>query len=364
MAQWITNDWATGILLAVAAQNLILAAAMVGARTNRASDLRLAALLCVLAFKGAPYCFGWRGHAEAPDWLAFFPLNAPLAIGPLLYSYIFARTNGRPPRREWLHLVPPLIDFIYCCACLLLPETLRHGWKESWHDHFAKPLLEFAFAVSLIAYTALSLRLTRQLRERWVQERSDADRQKLTLLVVTVAIMALAAIGYAWIFVYSNWIAEIDLGAYFLWTALVSVGLALEGWRATGLAPLPLVASKPLGERKAHDWKALGECWREKIESEGWWREPELSLVQLSRRLGVNATYLSRAINEGLGVNFNELINSMRAGDVARRIAAGDVEDLLTMAFDAGFSSKATFNRAFQARLGLSPGAYRRGLKS
>ena len=45
---------------------------------------------------------------------------------------------------------------------------------------------------------------------------------------------------------------------------------------------------------------------------------------------------------------------------MAAAIDAGARADLLTMALDAGFSSKASFNRAFQARYGMTPSAYRR----
>ena len=202
------------------------------------------------------------------------------------------------------------------------------------------------------------------MRLRLERERSDADRHATTLLSAIVGVLLVTAIAYAAIFVYGNWIAELDIGAFYLWLALVSMGLSLEGWRATAVPPVPApIEAPPTPERKVHDWPALGARWRDRIIAAGWSSEPELSLTVLSRRIGVNATYLSRAINEGLGINFNELINGMRADEVARSIDAGATADLLTLAFDAGFNSKATFNRVFQARFGVSPSAYRRRLK-
>ena len=361
----MTLDWATGILLTAAAQDVMVAGAVLAMRTGRPADWRLAALLCVLAGKTTPYIFGWRGHAEAPDWLALFPLNAPLAVGPLLYAYVFARANGRGPARAWLHAAPPLAEFAYDCLALLLPAGIRHAWKETGHDHWVKPLLEFGFVISLFGYAWLSLRLGRRLRARSAQERSDADRHAATLLPATAGVLLATATAYAGIFVYSNWIAEIDIGPFFLWIALVSMALSLEGWRSTALPDLtPSPAKPPPGERKSHDWPVLGARWRDATATGEWWREPTLTLAELARRLGINATYLSRAFNEGLGVNFNELINGLRAAEVARRLEAGEPGDLLTMAFDAGFSSKATFNRAFQIRFGVSPRDYRRRLTS
>jgi AraC-like DNA-binding protein len=109
----------------------------------------------------------------------------------------------------------------------------------------------------------------------------------------------------------------------------------------------------------------MGERWRQATEAAGWWREPDLTLAELARRLGTNTAYLSRAVNEGLGMNFNAFVNRMRAEEVARRMQADpDARDLLQLALEAGFSSKATFNRAFLAALGVTPSAFRRRLKS
>lgn len=88
---------------------------------------------------------------------------------------------------------------------------------------------------------------------------------------------------------------------------------------------------------------------------EGWHLEPDLTLAELAARLGTNTGYLSRAINEGLGVNFSTFINDRRCDAVAHRLKAKAAESVLTLALEAGFSSKASFNRAFRARFGQTP---------
>ena len=115
----------------------------------------------------------------------------------------------------------------------------------------------------------------------------------------------------------------------------------------------------------AQDWAALGERWRQAVEAAGWWREPNLTLAELARRLGTNTAYLSRAVNEGLGMNFNAFVNRLRAEEVARRMQADPAaRDLLQLALEAGFSSKATFNRAFRAAFGSAPSDFRQRLRS
>ncbi len=97
------------------------------------------------------------------------------------------------------------------------------------------------------------------------------------------------------------------------------------------------------------------------MKAAGWASEPDLSLPVVARRLATNTGHLSRAINLGLGVNFSTWINGLRAEAVARALSEGAEADLLTLAMDAGFASKASFNRAFHARFGVAPSRYRRG---
>lgn len=88
-------------------------------------------------------------------------------------------------------------------------------------------------------------------------------------------------------------------------------------------------------------------------------------MAELARRLGTNTAYLSRAINQGLSLNFNAFVNRMRSDEVAKRMQEDPAaRDLFQLALDAGFSSKATFNRAFRAAYGLTPSEFRRRLRS
>jgi AraC-like DNA-binding protein len=147
---------------------------------------------------------------------------------------------------------------------------------------------------------------------------------------------------------------------------LFALYLGIEAWRHSGL-PFPTLAElRPAADSlpPAKDWKALGESWAAKVREARWDQDPELSLPLLSRRLGTNTGHLSRAINEGLGVNFSTFVNDLRSHRVAAMIDAGRSDDLLDLALEAGFSSKASFNRAFVSALGMPPSSYRKRLKS
>ena len=87
---------------------------------------------------------------------------------------------------------------------------------------------------------------------------------------------------------------------------------------------------------------------------------PQLTLNDLSKNLGVNSAVLSYAINNGFEKNFNDFVNEFRIGEVKAKLRTGEAENLtlLGVAFECGFNSKATFNRAFKKFTGVSPKEY------
>jgi AraC-like DNA-binding protein len=104
--------------------------------------------------------------------------------------------------------------------------------------------------------------------------------------------------------------------------------------------------------------------WKTKIEtlirSEKLYQNPELSLSEISKKLQTNTSVVSKAVNQGFAMNFNDFINNYRVEAVKEMFAKGEHKKstLLGIAYDCGFNSKATFNRAFKKNTGLSPKDY------
>ncbi len=101
--------------------------------------------------------------------------------------------------------------------------------------------------------------------------------------------------------------------------------------------------------------------WKEKIltiiQTERLYEDPELSLTQLAKQLESNPSFISKMVNRGFGLNFNDFINQFRVNAVKQMLENGEhkKQTLLAIAFDCGFNSKATFNRAFRKETGVSP---------
>ncbi|MCU0389450.1 MAG: helix-turn-helix domain-containing protein, partial [Chitinophagaceae bacterium] len=103
------------------------------------------------------------------------------------------------------------------------------------------------------------------------------------------------------------------------------------------------------------------EKWKQAIEQmllqQRLFEDEELTLTQLSKRLSSNPSFISKVINDGFGKNFNDFINGYRVEALIGKFRAGEhkTQTLQALAFDCGFNSKATFNRAFKKHTGLSP---------
>jgi AraC-like DNA-binding protein len=65
-------------------------------------------------------------------------------------------------------------------------------------------------------------------------------------------------------------------------------------------------------------------------------------------------------INENLEKNFYDFINGYRVDMVKQRLAesTGSRPNILAIAYDAGFSSKSSFNEVFKKNTKLTPSQY------
>jgi AraC-like DNA-binding protein len=86
----------------------------------------------------------------------------------------------------------------------------------------------------------------------------------------------------------------------------------------------------------------------------------ELSLADLSSKLMVSPHQLSEIINEHLRMNFSSYLNGFRVRDAERLLGARPDATILEIAFEVGFSSKASFNAHFLKQTGLTPSEYRK----
>ena len=87
------------------------------------------------------------------------------------------------------------------------------------------------------------------------------------------------------------------------------------------------------------------------------YKDQHLNLEKLAKAMELNPRHLSGFLNQVMGKNFYELVNSYRIIEV-KQLLQDPLNSYLTIeaiAQKAGFKSKSTFNTAFKKATSLTP---------
>lgn len=93
--------------------------------------------------------------------------------------------------------------------------------------------------------------------------------------------------------------------------------------------------------------------------------DPKLTLQELSEELQLSKTYVSRVLNQELGMSFTDYVNSLRVEAAKANLKHPDFANytLVAIGLESGFNSKTTFNSAFKKHTGMTPSQFRNNHK-
>jgi AraC-like DNA-binding protein len=357
-------------LLIGVVQGLALAVALLRAPRNRTANRFLAGLILAVSVMITPYILGFAGFYDVYPWLIFAPFQTSLAIGPLLYFYVLALTGGPLPANWRLHFAPYGVQFLTQAIMFPFPVATKYWWYDVAHDPIVSPITTALALTFLAVYGHAAWKRYRDYRAFLTTAYADGMAFEAPWIRNFLIALGLVTLVWAGHFAANRLDASrdyIDQLWMYLGLAALIVYLGVEGWRNSALtypvlAPSPAPAADPLAEAAPErDWAAQGALWAAEVDRLGLCRDPEVSLASVARALGTNTAYLSRALNEGLGMSFSKFVNQRRVEAVKRRLEdETDARDLMTIALEAGFNSKASFNRAFGEIAGMTPSAFRR----
>lgn len=113
-------------------------------------------------------------------------------------------------------------------------------------------------------------------------------------------------------------------------------------------------------EEKQEDLGAIKEEVSQLMKKEQPYLNPKLTLAQLAELSGTNPHLLSRVINSGFGMNFNDFVNSYRVEDFKQKVLEEKYRNhtFLAIALMVGFNSKTAFNRSFKKLTHKTPREY------
>ena len=367
-----------------------------GRREERLSDVLLGWVLVGLSFNIWEYMLGFGGIEILWRELEFFPRTLGFLLPALCYFYLKSQVNAdfRFTWRDARHATPFLLLATYHIGVFSMGHTFVERWKTTVHEPYHVDDVEFIVGVGLdVYYLILSLRLYQHYRA-WIKTQfSDTEtisfrwfRNFLIALTSTTLFRLLMTILSVTLGLnyWQNWWDELAGVALIYYVGIHGYAQAQPGRRLTFgqlpellATPIPVLISEgnnePIlagsaSERKTEPAAPILPAelmiWRDTLldymDNERPYLDPDLSLIDLARRLKTNASVLSPVINAGMGKNFNDFVNQYRVEAFKQQVRnpANRHLSLLGIALDCGFNSKATFNRAFKKLTGQSPKAF------
>lgn len=128
--------------------------------------------------------------------------------------------------------------------------------------------------------------------------------------------------------------------------------------------PLATQGPKQLDTFSKDEIERLKSRVIELLEKDKLYLNESLSLTEMATCVGISNKKLSELLNQHLNTNFYNLINDYRVNEVKERLKDNSSKfTLVSIAYDSGFQSKASFNRIFKQKTGMSPALYRKNLK-
>ena len=345
-----------------------------GLRQRSRADLWLAVLIVLLCSSLITPLIGFANVYDNNQWLTYFPFSIAYSYGLCVWFYTVNLTDSRHrmTRRDLLLFVPTIVYLMY--RLFLFSHSVE--WKSWFDDNYGDAFGAAIFvteAVWNLAFLYLAIRHYRKYRV-WLDENfSDTEKIKFdwlrNFLYLFTAVVVLGAL-----FDFANsFIVRLSYIQYFYFEIVLALGtyyLAVAGYLRSRTIELTF-GDKPDAADESRR-QLLSDAEMERLRSrlltvmsdERPYLDPSLTLTDLTRAVGVNSTVLSHLINKGFEKNFNDFINEYRINEVKSRLRATDDETMLAIAFESGFNSKATFNRAFKKFTGRTPREYQEDLTS
>jgi AraC-like DNA-binding protein len=359
------------VLLSLGAvQGVVYAMLMLKKRnTGDEAPLFLMLLLLFLAYRlgvEIMLLFGWGRY----DLWYHILIDCNWIYGPLLFLFVRGWMNPelRLSRRDWPLLLPVALEFLVS-NYVRTQNFFWDGTRESlswtgfwgyvvWMNYPTKYLVA---AILMIYFCRRSEALLQSRREEptvaWIWRMVRIFRWYFTLvLVVMLGDFVLGFDGSFETFYY--FFTKYYYYPFLLGIAGLTYWLGLEALNRISLRPgkqrPPVTPNKSIAELTRNLERVMQE--------KELFRDPNLTLTILAERLETKPYLVSKCLNEVLGIRFNDYVNQWRLLAWKEALTPDNLEryTMVSLAYTAGFNSKASFHRVVQKHTGMTPGEVKR----
>ena len=368
-----------------------------GIRNETNSDLWLSGFLFLSILYICPWMLGFAGWYDTQpyrDILFYVTFQHLFLIGPVIFFYVQNLLNPsfQFGKKQVWHLVPGALYLLYSLVIVVVDKLLLNDYYflEAGTDREFDTWYQILGYVSMATYFGTSIRYYYLYKQLMLQVVSYADSVQFkwirNFLIAILSILILKFI----LFLIGSFVSMAYIGTwwYFLGFSVAMYYIAVSGYANSVRTKMRFTADvlstksalllqyhtindqqveeaevivvgdsslqKDADEAFVKEWK---DRIQEMVVAFKMYEEPELSLTDLAKKLRTNPSLLSKAINKGFSMNFNDFVNYYRVEAVIEKLRNGEhkTQTILSIAYDCGFNSKATFNRAFKKAKGSSP---------
>ncbi len=294
------------------------------------------------------------------------PMDLSLAYGPLAYLHV---VSLKKPKRKWqwselFHFLPTLlIDVILFSAFFIYA-----GSYMNWVYANLEKIQTVALIISLLSLIQFSIYSMAAFKKFW------QDRDELKEFLKIKSWLNWLFFSWACIIIFLLIVIpaslvnldKLDDHAYMLYNPFgVIMGLSIYGlgylyllrYRKIVDAYLDRIDRFGFSDEELFDRKKI---LLEILLTQQIYKDPEISVTKLAQQIGWPTHELSFLINEGFRTNFNDWINHHRieAFKALLQLPENKKYSVVGLSQEVGFSSKASFYRAFKKATGLTPSDY------
>jgi AraC-like DNA-binding protein len=314
---------------------------------------------------------GFMGINVLWQEMYFFPHNMGFLIGPFFFLYFLSQTTpGFQLRRlQYWHFIPFILFFLYHIVIFSLGHDFVILWDQKvqrgYYIGFVEQILTFA---SNIAYLAITYRYYRKFC-RWAPSAfSDLETVSFSWFR-NLILLFLAGIVVSWGMEIFDHFAGMDY-AQDWWDKVIVVIIiyfvSISGYHQQQ-PKLTAIANDKMNKAKPglapEDVENIRATLTALMERDKLYLQSDLTLGDMARLVNTNPSRLSFVLNTVFEKSFNDFVNAYRVNEVVDLLEKGRGEQLslLGVAYECGFSSKSTFNRAFKRQKGVPPKEFLKG---
>ncbi|NND63287.1 MAG: helix-turn-helix domain-containing protein [Flavobacteriaceae bacterium] len=354
------------ILLAIGAiQGLIFGIVLWRTKTlHRTANRFLAAILFFFSYRLIAEILQFFGLGKYDVWYHIL-LEFNWIYGALIYFFAASYVNPKfkLKRSHWIHFLPVVIEVIWSFF-IKSQNFYWDGTRESlsWLGYWGYVVwmhypTMYVIGGALIIY--YSYRAQKLLENPPKVEGYILIPEKLRWIKRVVIVLRWFSIFFTLItlidFLFFDYAFQQFGYPIFIIMAAITYWMGLEGFSRRHTIAFKKVDIP--SEKELLQLQLISTKIEKQMKDEQLFKNPELSVAMLSEAIDVKPYLVTRSLNTILETKFNDYVNELRFQELKSLLAKqeNDKFTLLSLAFEAGFNSKASFIRTVKKITGKSP---------